>query len=408
MFAQSRWRVPIISFNMPAATSTTVPPNPPRPTQPPVQPQRQDFFDRIHAFWQRVTEGLELQQLWAQFQKEARTGYRLYSSDVESRSAQPVAGPKPSHWQTAKDFFWAILMKLSPAKRVVLLVGLIMLLMGSLQFTTGDMRTSLDLRTLGGLFILLLLVLETADRVVMKRDLEIARDIQHWLVPSESPPVPRLDIDFVTRPANTVAGDYYDVIPRAEPGRYLIVVADVAGKSMPAALLMATFQASLKTLSFASPSLIELVYGLNRYACDHSIQGTRFTTAFIAEYDSSNCTFSYVNAGHNPPVLLRGADVIHLNEGGVPLGILQDAKYDAGQIQLRSGDLLAIYTDGVVEAENVSGHEFGESMMINSLRSVPGGTAKQVIRQLMANIEGFVATAPQHDDITCLVMRCTT
>src|SRR3954469_12576834 len=377
-------------------------------TAPPIPPgQRPDFFDRTRAFWQRVTEGLELQQLWAQFQTEARSGYRLYSRDVEARAPQPHPGSKATHWQTIKEFFWAILMKLSPAKRVVLLVGLVMLLIGSVQFTTGDVQTSLDLRTLGELLILLLLVLETADRVVMKRDLEIAREIQHWLVPSESPVVPGLDIDFVTRPANTVAGDYYDVVPRLEGGKYLVAVADVAGKSMPAALLMATFQASLKTLSFSSPSLIDLVYGLNRYACDHSIQGTRFTTAFIAEYDSSNCTLTYVNAGHNPPILLRGADVVHLSEGGVPLGILHDAKYDSGQVQLHSGDLLAIYTDGVVEAENVAGQEFGEPMFINALRSVPGGTAKQVIRQLMVNIEGFVATAPQHDDITCLVLRCT-
>jgi hypothetical protein len=392
---------------MSAAPSAAAPPQPPRPTQPSIHPPRPDFFDRIHSFWQRVTEGLELQQLWNQFQTEARSGYRLYSRDVEARATQPQPGIRRGHWQTAKDFFWAILMKLSPAKRVVLLIGLVMLFMGAIQFTTGDTKTSLDFRTLGALLILMLLILETADRVVMKRDLEIAREIQHWLVPSEAPNVPGLDIDFVTRPANTVAGDYYDVVPRAEPGKYLIAVADVAGKSMPAALLMATFQASLKTLSAASPSLPDLVLGLNRYACDHSIQGTRFTTAFLAEYDSTSCSLTYVNAGHNPPVLLRGMDVLHLTEGGVPLGILKDAKYDSGQIQLGSGDLLAIYTDGVVEAENVAGQEFGENLMINSLRSVPGGTAKQVIRQLMLNIEGFVATAPQHDDITCLVLRCT-
>jgi hypothetical protein len=392
---------------MSAAPSAAAPPQPPRPTQPSIHPPRPDFFDRIHSFWQRVTEGLELQQLWNQFQTEARSGYRLYSRDVEARATQPQPGIRRGHWQTAKDFFWAILMKLSPAKRVVLLIGLVMLFMGAIQFTTGDTKTSLDFRTLGALLILMLLILETADRVVMKRDLEIAREIQHWLVPSEAPNVPGLDIDFVTRPANTVAGDYYDVVPRAEPGKYLIAVADVAGKSMPAALLMATFQASLKTLSAASPSLPDLVLGLNRYACDHSIQGTRFTTAFLAEYDSTSCSLTYVNAGHNPPVLLRGMDVLHLTEGGVPLGILKDAKYDSGQIQLGSGDLLAIYTDGVVEAENVAGQEFGENLMINSLRSVPGGTAKQVIRQLMVNIEGFVATAPQHDDITCLVLRCT-
>lgn len=392
--------LPIIMASMSAAPSY-------RPTPPPPPGHRPRFFDRLEAFWHRVTEGLELQQLWAQFQTEARSGYRLYSRDVQARAPELQPGARASRWQTIKDFFWAILMKLSPAKRVVLLIGLVFLFMGSMQFTTGNVQTSLDLRTLGGLLILLLLVLETADRVVMKRDLEIAREIQHWLVPSEAPAVPGLDIAFVTRPANTVAGDYYDVVPRVEPGKFLIAVADVAGKSMPAALLMATFQASLKTLSTASPSLLDLVAGLNRYACDHSISGTRFTTAFISEYDSSNCTLTYVNAGHNPPFLLRGPEVIKLNEGGVPLGILQDAKYDSGQIQLRSGDLLAIYTDGVVEAENVAGQEFGEGLFINALRSVPTGSAKQVIQQLMANIEGFVATAPQHDDITCLVLRCT-
>ena len=241
---------------MSAATSTSAPPQPPPSSVPPPRPS---FFGRLQSFWQRVTEGLELQQLWNQFQTETRSGYRLYSRDVQARATQPQPGIRPGHWQTAKDFFWAILMKLSPAKRVVLLIGLIMLVMGSVQFTTGDVQTSIDLRSLGGLLILLLLILETADRVVMKRDLEIAREIQHWLVPNAAPQVPGLDIDFVTRPANTVAGDYYDVIPRSETGRYLVAVADVAGKSMPAALLMATFQASLKTLSFASPSLIELV-----------------------------------------------------------------------------------------------------------------------------------------------------
>jgi phosphoserine phosphatase RsbU/P len=378
-----------------------------RPAPPPPPQRRPGFFDHVNAFWHRVTEGLELQQLWKQFQTEARSGYRLYSRDVQARTPERLPGAKANHWQTIKDFFWAILMKLSPAKRVVLLVGLVMLFMGALEFTSGDVKTSLDLRSIGGLLILLLLVLETADRVVMKRDLEIAREIQQWLVPSEAPPVPGLDIAFVTRAANTVAGDYYDVVPRVEPGKFLIAVADVAGKSMPAALLMATFQASLKTLSTISPSLLDLVTGLNRYACDHSISGTRFTTAFVAEYDSSSCSLTYVNAGHNPPLLLRGPEVIKLNEGGVPLGILPNAKYDSGQIQLRCGDLLAIYTDGVVEAENVAGQEFGESLFINALRSVPGGTAKQVIQQLMANIEGFVATAPQHDDITCMILRCT-
>ena len=176
---------------MSAAPSATAPPQPPRPSPPSLRTRKPDFFDRVHAFWQRVTEGLELQQLWAQFQTEARSGYRLYSRDVEARSAQPHPDVKATRWQTAKEFFWAILMKLSPAKRVILLLGLFMLLMGSIEFNTGNVQTTIDLRTIGGLLILLLLILETADRVVMKRDLEIAREIQTLVSAERSRPSTR-------------------------------------------------------------------------------------------------------------------------------------------------------------------------------------------------------------------------
>lgn len=390
---------------MHAARPATAYQPPPLGPPPPAPPRRPDFFQRIHDFWHRVTEGLELQQLWNQFQTEARTGYRLYSRDVENQFSK-TSGEKPNWIQTAGQFFWAVLMKLSPAKRVLLLVALVFLIFGNVTMDLQDRTVMFETRQFAGFLILLLLVLETADRITMKRDLEIAREIQHWLVPSEPPVVPRLDIAFVTRPANTVAGDYYDVVPRAEPGKYLLAIADVAGKSMPAALLMATFQASLKTLSVASPSLIDLVVGLNRYACDHSIQGSRFTTAFLAEYDSSSCMVTYVNAGHNPPLLIRGQEITRLSTGGVPLGILPDAQYEYGQIQLHTNDLLAIFTDGVVEAENVAGQEFSEERLIQVIRMIPGGSAKDVIRHVMTNIEAFVATAPQHDDITCMVVRC--
>jgi sigma-B regulation protein RsbU (phosphoserine phosphatase) len=175
---------------------------------------------------------------------------------------------------------------------------------------------------------------------------------------------------------------------------------------MPAALLMATFQASLKTLSVTEPDLRELVCGLNRYASDHSIRGSRFTTAFLAEYDPQSRTLAYVNAGHNPPVRLRGLATELLNAGGVPLGILKDADYEVGRTVLERGDTLTIYTDGVVEAENVNGQEFGEDRMLAAIRAVPTGTAQHMVQQLMAQIELFVGTAPQHDDITCMIVRC--
>jgi hypothetical protein len=391
---------------MSAQPSVAPPQYQPPPPRPPVPPRQPNFIKKLQEFWARVTDGLELQQLWSQFVTETRTGYRLYSKEVQARSQEPRP-PRPSWVHTVIDFFWAILMKLSPAKRVVLLIGLVLLLINNLNFE-GDHGhvTTIETRLVGGLLILFILVLETADRVVMKRDLEIAREIQHWLVPSEAPIVPGLDIAFVTRPANTVAGDYYDAFPRGTTGKQLLVIADVAGKSMPAALLMATFQASLKTLSATSPDLVELVCGLNRYASDHSIRGSRFTTAFLAEFDPPTRLLTYVNAGHNPPLRMRGLEIEKLNAGGVPLGILKDAQYESGTTILQPGDVLAIYTDGVVEAENVAAAEFGEDRMIAALRGAPNVTAQQLVQQLMAHIEAFVGTAPQHDDITCMVVRC--
>jgi len=166
-----------------------------------------------------------------------------------------------------------------------------------------------------------LLALELADRVAMKRDLEIAREIQSWLMPSTPPSVEGVDMAFTTRPANTVAGDYYDAFFR--PNHHLLIaVADVAGKSIPAALLTATLQASLRTLAAIPSSLPDLVSRVNRYACEQSLDGRRFTTAFLAELEPATGCLTYVNAGHNWPVLRHATGAIErLEAGGLPLGI---------------------------------------------------------------------------------------
>ena len=196
------------------------------------------FGTRMKQFWQRTTDGLELNQLWNQFRIDTRTSYRLYSRGIDYTCRKGVKEGK--HWQAVStQIFWAILEKLSPARRVLLLLALLLLFITpELSWTTkgGTHRVGIDLQLWGGLLMFVLLMLEVADRVVMKRDLEIAREIQTWLLPVHPPPVPGVDIAFSTRPANTVAGDYYDVFPRpalasANPS-YLVAVADVAGKSI--------------------------------------------------------------------------------------------------------------------------------------------------------------------------------
>jgi phosphoserine phosphatase RsbU/P len=371
---------------------------------------------RVRDFWARVTEGLALDQLWGQFRSEARATYGLYSKDVD----WDAIGREKKRWKrpflAAWALFQAMLMKLSPARRVLLLIAVFLLV---IQVNVGDGRgnsAGLNTAWLGTLVLFVLLALELGDRVTMKRDLEIAREIQQWLVPEKPPAVAGIDIAFATRPQNTVAGDYYDAFVRpASAGAaisypLLVVVADVAGKSVPAALLMATFQASLRALSATPSSLEEIVVGLDRYARAHSLEGRRFTTAFLAEIDPATRSMRYVNAGHNAPVLRRTSGQIdRLEVGGPPFGVPlfteNEIAYSSGSAQLQPGDLLFIFTDGVAEAVSESGDEYGEQRLIACLQSSASGTAVEILNRVMTDVNAFAAQARQHDDITCLALR---
>jgi sigma-B regulation protein RsbU (phosphoserine phosphatase) len=370
------------------------------------------FGQKVNRFWLRVTEGLELNQLWSQFEKDARASYRLYSRDLEAKELDG-ARPGRKFFHVAQQFFWAVLEKLTPARRLLLLIAVILLVFNPevSWHSQGNLHVvSMDFRLLGGLLLLLLLILEVGDRVVMKRDLQIAREIQSWLLPNEPPAIPGIEIAFQTRPANTVAGDYYDVFTCAgrtpEEKRVLVAVADVAGKSIPAALLMATFQASLRTLSVTHTSLPELVASINQYACTNSQGGLRFTTAFLSELDPATGTLTYINAGHNAPMLCRKSGGLErLDAGGLPIGIQGDAAYQSGSVLLAPGDWLVIFTDGVVEAMNIHGEEYGEPRLLATIATATALKPSEMMSRIMFELDRFVGNTPQHDDVTCLLLK---
>ena len=381
------------------------------------QNQRVPFSLRMQRFWQRVTEGLEISQLWSQFESETKASYRLYSKDVAAKTPEGLTR-RGRHLHVVKEFFWAVLEKLSPARRVLLLAALILLLFPHGGFSyNGEggkvYAVEFDFHFWAGLLLFLLLMLEIADRVVMKRDLQIAREIQTWLLPGAPPQIPGLTIAYATRPANTVAGDYYDVFPRPgktpDDNRVVFAVADVAGKSIPAAMLMATFQASLKTLSTAQVALPELVANMNKYACSNSQGGLRFTTAFLAEYDTIRRVLTYINAGHNNPILRRGTGLIErLDVGGLPLGIQPEARYESASVVLAPGDWLVIFTDGLVEAVNARDEEYDEPRMLHAIEAGISGSPSEMLKRLMAELDLFVGNTPQHDDVTCMLLKAET
>jgi sigma-B regulation protein RsbU (phosphoserine phosphatase) len=364
--------------------------------------------DRVRHFWQRISEGRELDDLWSQFAADARASYGFYGRDVDWEEIQKLPRwRRPLH--VAKEFFWALLLKMSPARRVLLLAAFVMLVMSGIKFRYGNnFAFDVNFEVVAALLFLLLLSLELADKVTMKRDLEIAREIQTWLVPSQAPEVPGADIAFATRPQNSVAGDYYDAF-YPNPGereRLMVVIADVAGKSVPAALLMATLQASLRTIAGDVVPLADLVARLNRYACAHSLNGLRFTTAVLSEYNPISRRLVYVNAGHNAPILRRANGALEtLEVGGLPLGIRSDVKYETASLELRVGDALIFFTDGVVEAFNESGVEFGNDRWLSAIRNLPDWNAQETLKFLMKQVDEYVGATRQSDDITCLVFR---
>jgi len=375
---------------------------------PPVTPLGpRPHFAKTRHFWYRLSEGRQVDVLWSQFTADARSSYGFYGKDVdwEEINAKP-RWRRPFH--IVKQFFWALLLKLSPARRVLLFLSLIFLLISTPKIHTGQYFTfDFNFEMAAAALLLLLLSLELADKVTMKRDLEIAREIQSWLVPSRPPEVPGTDIAFATRPQNSVAGDYFDAFfPGKKREKLLLVIADVAGKSVPAALLMATLQASLRTIAGDGTPLADLVDGVNRYASAHSLDGRRFTTAVIGEYDLASGRLTYVNAGHNPPIVRRSDGRLEkLEAGGLPFGIEADTTFEISTVQFAPGDTLVLYTDGVVEAFNASGEEYGNERWLAAIRNLPDVNADKTLQILMSGVDHFVGATHQSDDITCLIFR---
>jgi phosphoserine phosphatase RsbU/P len=357
----------------------------------------------LHEAWFRLTSGMEMEELWTQFKLETRESSRLFKQEV----FQHPGWGDPS-WKRPFRVFgrlcWNILKKLSPARRIFLLLNVILATLAIVGFHFLIFTSTLEF-ALAFFGILIVLVLVLGDHISMKRDIEIAHEIQRWLLPRRPPDVPGIDIAFTTRPAQTIGGDYYDAFQRSGDGPLLIAVADVAGKSVPAAMVMATFQASLRALASSRHSLSELVSGLNRQMCSNCSTG-RFTTAFIAELDPRDGVLRYLCAGHNPPILRRAdGSTERLQSDNIPLGIEAGEVYEVVVSEFAPNDLLLIYTDGVTEARNREQQQFGEERLLAILAGCGDQRAALTLTEVLRGLAEFVGNAPQHDDITCLVLR---
>ena len=251
------------------------------------------------------------------------------------------------------------------------------------------------------------LIEEQNKRQRLENEISIAREVQNQLFPSTLPSVPGVEIEAICKAARSVSGDYYDFIQLSST-HVAIAIADISGKGISAALLMASLQAALRSQALTegseSISTADLVARLNK----HLVRNTgddRFATFFIAVYDSSTRTLRYTNAGHLPSFLICNGSSCLLDKGGMVLGVLEDYAYEQGVIQVAPDSLLIGYSDGLVEPENVYGEEFGITRLKEAAIRVHKAAPLMVAESLMAAAEEWAGTPEQADDMTVIVTR---
>jgi sigma-B regulation protein RsbU (phosphoserine phosphatase) len=245
---------------------------------------------------------------------------------------------------------------------------------------------------------------ELAERERINRELEIAREVQQRLFPQTTPSIPGIEIAGYCRPALGVGGDYYDYFAVAD-GDLGIAIGDVSGKGFPAALLMAGLRASLRAQTIrGEPDLAAMMRHINTLAYEGSAVN-KYATFFYGQYSPQSRLLSYVNAGHEPPLIFRRDSVVRLDTGGPVVGLVPCVQYEQGSVMLEPGDILVALTDGISEAMNPSDEEWGVENLISCVRNCDGLASGELIERVMASADAFAAGAKQHDDMTMIVAR---
>ncbi|OLD24783.1 MAG: hypothetical protein AUJ04_08690 [Acidobacteria bacterium 13_1_40CM_3_55_6] len=245
---------------------------------------------------------------------------------------------------------------------------------------------------------------EQIERERLEREQQVASEIQQRFLPSKAPQVTGYELQGISFPCYEIGGDYYDFIER-ENGNLLVALGDVSGKGTAAALLMSSLHAAVHAQADANDSIVKTIAAVNRYLVE-SIPPNRFVTLFYAELDPKNGSLAFLNAGHNPPLIVHaGGTMEQLASGGLPLGILADADFREGRTKLYPGDVLVIYSDGVSEAVNPNGEEFGATRLYEVVARNLDTSASGIRDRIESALTKFCQGTPAADDITLVIVK---
>jgi serine phosphatase RsbU (regulator of sigma subunit) len=375
---------------------------------------------RLADFFDTYTKDLKAEDLQRLFTRDTREAYQFFARHLDFAALDSL--PRHRRWAgKLRLLFFAFTLRLSPARRVVYGAALFLAAIGMfelMRLRVADASVGYVTFIVPGVavpsgagsiiiaFVLmnLLVLLEVADRLSLKNDLEIAREIQQAMLPSGIYRADGVETLGFSRPANTVGGDFYDILPLGD-GRLVIAVGDVAGKGSPAALLMALLLAMMRTLVDEKLEPAELMTRLNVQVSRHS-PGSRFITLFYGVFQPATGELTYVNAGHMPPLVLRvDGTCQRLTDGGIALGMFDASTYTAGHTLLRPNELVAVYSDGITEAESPAGQPFDEQGLESALTTNRDSPLPAIGAAVVRAVEMHTADTRFADDLTILLLR---
>ncbi len=297
-----------------------------------------------------------------------------------------------------------LFLKLTPVRRLLLIVGLVLILTsGDTGYSDGNFRININVPIVGSLLVLFVLMLELKDKLLARSELQAGRTVQHALMPERSPHVAGWSLWLFTRPANEVGGDLVD-FQHVDEKRFGVTIGDVSGKGLGAALLMAKLQSTLRALAPDFGSLAKLGAKINEILHRDSLPNS-FASLVYLQLQPDSGVVHLVNAGHLPPIVLRGSTFEEMPKGGTALGILPKAKYSDQRIELQNGELLLVYSDGLTEARNERDEFFGSERLMGLLPTLGGLSTEQVGKKLLAAVDQFVGDARANDDLSLVVFK---
>ena len=366
-----------------------------------VQPRKKGFNQSVLDYF----DGVRSEDLRRLFARDATRAYRVLTRD--HAEAEPT-GRVARFFHRAKVLFLGMSAKLTPARRLLFVLALLFAFLGQAKFSAviDEANVRVDFSPMWYLLaiatLVFLLALELVDRVLVRDELEVARELQRDLLPKAMPAVPGFAFAHSYRTANEVGGDYYDVRVMAD-GRVAVVIGDASGHGMAAGLLMATAHAALNLAVEIDPRPELVATLVNRVLCRTGDRHA-FMSLFFAVLDPATGALDYVCAGHPFPLHRRpsGAST-ELGTGGLPLGIRESVELVTGSARLEPGDTLLLYSDGLPEAIDRAGREFGFERLRTLL--TPGGEPAALHARVVAALEAHLAGEPPQDDVSVLVVH---